>query len=214
MRTIRPTRYAHAFDPAEPPMFEVEDGETVIFHADHASAGDLTFQSTAEDLPRTSGRGHSLTGPVAVRGARPGDVLQIEILETRSNDWDWGMIGVKAGQLPERADHWAYRPIRIAPDKCEAYFNKNIIVPTAPFYGVMSVTPTSKTVTYTLGAHMAGTWTARSFAPRPRSTCRCSWKARCFLRATDTPHRAMAKCPRRGSNAASSPSCALLIDGG
>jgi hypothetical protein len=24
----------------------------------------------------------------------------------------------------------------------------------------------------------------------------------------------MAKCPRRGSNAASSPSCALLIDGG
>jgi acetamidase/formamidase len=153
MRTIRPTRHAHAFDPAEPPMFEVEDGETVIFHADHAAAGDLTFQSSAEDLARASGRGHALTGPVAVRGARPGDVLQVDILETRSDDWGWGMIGVKAGQLPERADHWAYRPIRIAPDKREAYFNENIVLPTAPFYGVMGVTPASKTVTYTLGAH-------------------------------------------------------------
>ena len=57
MRTIRPTRYAHAFDPAEPPIFEVEDGETVIFHADHVAAGYLTFHSTTEDLARKSGGG-------------------------------------------------------------------------------------------------------------------------------------------------------------
>jgi len=153
MRTIRPTRYAHAFDPAEPPICEVEDGEAVIFNADHASAGELDFHSTAEDLARGSGAGHALTGPVAVRGARPGDVLQIDILETRSNDWGWGMIGMNAGQLPERGDHWAYRPCRIAPDKCEAYFSDEIVLPTAPFYGVMGVTPASKMPTYTLGAH-------------------------------------------------------------
>ncbi len=153
MRTIRPVRYAHSFDPAEPPIFEVEDGETVNFHADHSAAEYLTFDSNAEDLARKRGGGHALTGPVAVRGAHPGDVLQIDVLETRSNDWGWGMVGVKAGQLPERGDHWAYRTCRIAPDKREACFNDNIVVPTAPFYGVMGVTPTSKTITHTLGAH-------------------------------------------------------------
>lgn len=62
MRTIRPVRYAHSFDPAEPPIFEVEDGETVNFHADHSAAEYLTFDSNAEDLARKRGGGHALTG--------------------------------------------------------------------------------------------------------------------------------------------------------
>jgi acetamidase/formamidase len=153
MQNIRPKKFAYAFDPATAPTFEVKDGETVIFRAEHAAAEDLTFHSTATDLARTHREGHALTGPVAVKGARHGDVLQIDILETRSDDWGWGMMGKDVGQLPERRDHFAYRPCRIDPDKRLAYFTDKIVLPTAPFYGVMGVTPTVKTPTAEPGPH-------------------------------------------------------------
>ncbi|MFZ8368815.1 acetamidase/formamidase family protein, partial [Staphylococcus aureus] len=37
--------------------------------------------------------GHILTGPIAVEGAEPGDVLAVEILDVQlRQDWGWNMI--------------------------------------------------------------------------------------------------------------------------
>ncbi len=153
MKRIAPTRYCYSFDPEELPAFSVEDGDTVSFFADHAAAGVLTFESTDEDLANNGIDGHALTGPVAVRGTKPGDVLRVDIIETRSGGWGWGEIGNGMGQLPERGDHFRFRPCRIDPEKRVAHFADGINLPTAPFYGIMGVTPPEKTATVFAGPH-------------------------------------------------------------
>ena len=45
--------------------------------------------------------GHILTGPVAVRGAEPGDVLEVRIIDIALGcDWGWNAIRPNAGTLP------------------------------------------------------------------------------------------------------------------
>src|SRR5260221_14691590 len=42
--------------------------------------------------------GHILTGPVAIEGAKPGDVLEIEILDVKlRQDWGYNLIRPLAG---------------------------------------------------------------------------------------------------------------------
>ena len=60
--------------------------------------------------------GHMCTGPVAVRGAKAGQVLQVDI-ETIDLHYDWGynVIRPLAGALPD--DFPEYRPIYITLDQ-------------------------------------------------------------------------------------------------
>ncbi|HEY3030392.1 MAG TPA: acetamidase/formamidase family protein, partial [Bradyrhizobium sp.] len=46
--------------------------------------------------------GHILTGPIAVNGAEPGDVLEVEILDVKlRQDWGYNLIRPLAGTLPD-----------------------------------------------------------------------------------------------------------------
>src|SRR3979411_61756 len=46
--------------------------------------------------------GHILTGPVAIEGAQPGDVLEVEILDVQlRQDWGYNLIRPLAGTLPD-----------------------------------------------------------------------------------------------------------------
>ena len=46
--------------------------------------------------------GHILTGPVAITGAEPGDVIEVEILDVRlRQDWGYNLIRPLAGTLPD-----------------------------------------------------------------------------------------------------------------
>ncbi len=46
--------------------------------------------------------GHILTGPVAVAGAEPGDVLEVDILDVQlRQDWGYNLIRPLAGTLPD-----------------------------------------------------------------------------------------------------------------
>ena len=46
--------------------------------------------------------GHILTGPVAVEGAEPGDVLEVDILDVQlRQDWGYNLIRPLAGTLPD-----------------------------------------------------------------------------------------------------------------
>jgi acetamidase/formamidase len=84
------TCYWGYLDRAEPAVVEVDPGtELVIEAVTHHSgdAPDLMFDEGIEKLwdgipeaDRAPGV-HILTGPIAVRGARPGDTLRVEILE-------------------------------------------------------------------------------------------------------------------------------------
>ena len=64
------------------PIRTVESGDVIRFECRDATNGRLDANSTVEDVSDLAGTasGHPLTGPVAVEGAKPGDVLAVELL--------------------------------------------------------------------------------------------------------------------------------------
>jgi acetamidase/formamidase len=86
--------------------------------------------------------GHILTGPIAVDGAQPGDVLEVEILDvTLRQDWGWNLIKPLGGTLPD--DFHETRLINIPLDTARMVGRMpwGLELPLKPFFGVMGVAP-------------------------------------------------------------------------
>jgi acetamidase/formamidase len=85
---------------------------------------------------------HMCTGPVAVRGAKAGAVLQVDIERIELfYDWGYTLIRPLAGALPE--DFPDYRLMHVALDKARMIGRMpwGQEIPLRPFYGVMAVAP-------------------------------------------------------------------------
>jgi acetamidase/formamidase len=123
---------------ALPPRLEIEPGDTVVF--DTRDAADRYYRPTsthADVLARGPFRGHPLTGPVRVRGARPGDVLVVEILEVKPAEFGWTAIRPGRGLLPESDFGKPFLQIWDLSDGTHARAGGRVAVPIAPFPGVM-----------------------------------------------------------------------------
>src|SRR6202011_3212312 len=85
---------------------------------------------------------HILTGPVAVEGAKPGQVLEVRILDIKlRQDWGFNLIRPLAGTLPD--DFPEPRLINIPLDQTRMVGRLpwGLDLPLAPFFGVMGVAP-------------------------------------------------------------------------
>jgi acetamidase/formamidase len=139
------------FDSALKPAVTVASGDTVSI--DCVSGGrdilpeDPSFEILADHraihgalTPRLGA--HILTGPVAVEGAEPGDVLQIDILsiDCRQN-WGYTRIRPLVGTLPE--DFPVHRLWHSGIDRQRgiATLPWGLEIELAPFFGVMGVAP-------------------------------------------------------------------------
>jgi acetamidase/formamidase len=86
--------------------------------------------------------GHICTGPVAVAGAKPGQVLQVDIEAiTPFYDWGYNLVRPLAGALPD--DFAETRVIHIKLDAAREVWQLpwGQTVPLKPFFGVMAVAP-------------------------------------------------------------------------
>ncbi len=135
-------RFHLAWDPAIPPIETVDDGAIIEFDMLDASGGQLTATSTVEDLGRLDfERVDQVNGPIAIRGAAPGDTLQIDLLEFEPADWGWTASIPGFGLL---ADEFSDPYLRIttvprAGDRAE--FLPGVRVPIVPFCGEVGVAP-------------------------------------------------------------------------
>src|SRR6185503_5166216 len=73
-------------DPREKPRLTIESGDTVsietLMHARDQIHKDVSMEKIVELRKANPGGGpHSMTGPIFVNGAEPGDVLEIRILK-------------------------------------------------------------------------------------------------------------------------------------
>jgi acetamidase/formamidase len=115
----------------------------------------LDFRASWPDRPRRGG--HILTGPIAIDGAMPGDVLEIQILELKTRV-PWGINTTSANGGPFRDNYPGSRPgdtplaipdaatrhvIRtgIRNGREVAFFSDRVQVPLTPFLGIMAVAP-------------------------------------------------------------------------
>lgn len=129
----------YRWDNALPPALEVEPGDTVHYDLQEVSGGQITQTSTVADLARMDmDRVYPLAGPVLVKGARPGDVLEVHILDLRPGDWGWTAIIPGLGLLAQdfTEPHLRIWDLRTGTD---AALRDDIHILLDPFCGTMGV---------------------------------------------------------------------------
>ena len=140
------------FDAGFPPLITVNSGDTVVLEC--VSGGPEVMPPPGSGLtvppalaaihasnpPR--GPGHILTGPVAIAGAMPGDMLEVHIDKIEVGA-DWGYCGFRplAGTLPEDfpEKYLSHIPVDRARGVCTLPWGTELTL--APFFGVMGVAP-------------------------------------------------------------------------
>ena len=92
--------------------------------------------------PKDRGPGpHLLTGPIAIDGAMPGDVLEVRIREIRMDvPYAANTPGI-AGFLSDAFPIGATKIIWLDRDRLIGHFAPNVDVPLRPFFGSMGVAP-------------------------------------------------------------------------
>ncbi|MGY2050010.1 acetamidase/formamidase family protein [Methylobacterium sp. JK268] len=139
------------FDAARPPVLTVESGDTVTLHSFPAGGRKALHPDPARNpadylaalAAHEPGFGpHFVTGPVHVRGALPGDVLQVDILDLRFRQ-DWGFVSIVPllGTLPDEfTDYETIHPdIDAARGVCILPWGTEL--PLDPFFGILATTP-------------------------------------------------------------------------
>ncbi|HET9904677.1 MAG TPA: acetamidase/formamidase family protein [Xanthobacteraceae bacterium] len=139
------------FEASLPPVATIASGERVILS---------TVSGTPDQMPpppmrippalpalhagakRRAIPGHMCTGPVAVQGARPGGVLQVDIEAIDLNyDWGYNVVRPLAGALPYDFDEQHLVHIPLDRTRMVGRLPWGLEIPLRPFFGVMAVAP-------------------------------------------------------------------------
>ncbi len=125
-----------SFGPELEPVLEVEPGAVVRFETNDCFTGQI---KTEADLVTEIdfGRVNSATGPVAVRGAEPGDSLVVELLEVKPDPMGFATLIPGMGQLIEQVRSPLTQVFRVEGDTI--HMNERISFPLRPMVGVVGV---------------------------------------------------------------------------
>src|SRR5215210_3297108 len=91
----------YVWDNSLAPRLTIQSGDTVTFETRDAGDGHFPLGATTDAVRSYEFRGHPLTGPVLIQGARPGAVLQVDVLEVRPAASGWTAILPGFGLLPD-----------------------------------------------------------------------------------------------------------------
>ncbi len=118
----------------------IDPGDVVHLECVDASGGQVTPQSTIEDfLQIDRGRIHALTGPIAIAGAEPGDVLEVRVLDVTHHGWAWTSVIAGLGFLDDRFTEPYLFQWTLEEGRTRSL--EPAVVPLRPFCGVMGVAP-------------------------------------------------------------------------
>ena len=133
------------FNNAQPPVLHVDSGDSIVFETMMHSHNQVVPGTTIEQIKKLRtdfpGRGpHTLTGPVYIEGAEPGDVLKVRInkIVPRAYGTNFnvpGMFGEFPSKFPEGQVKYFYLDL----ERKVAEFAPGIEIPLAPFPGTIGV---------------------------------------------------------------------------
>lgn len=128
------------WDNSVEPRLEIEPGDVVTFDCPEP-CGQVTPEWSDEDLANIDfGPIHAVVGSVFVKGAQPGDALQVEVMEMQHKGWGWSGHLKGFGLLADDFDHAYIHHWKLDGDKCHFGVN-DIVLPFQPFCGVLGVAP-------------------------------------------------------------------------
>jgi acetamidase/formamidase len=130
------------FSRAIPPVLLVPSGAVVEVETKEASDGQFVVGSTVEEVATLDFEPiHPLTGPIAVEGAEPGDVLKVTLLEIELGNYGWVSVSPGFGWLAEDFPEAYIKTFQFEKGADVVRFADGIEIPLAPFPGVMGVAP-------------------------------------------------------------------------
>jgi amidase len=133
-----------AFGPDLQPVLEVEPGAVVILETNDCFTGQIRSEAdlvTEIDFDRVN----SATGPIAVRGAEPGDSLVVELLEVRPDARGFATLIPGMGQLHEQVQAPLTQVFQVEGDT--VHMSDRISFPLRPMVGVIGCATDGETLT-------------------------------------------------------------------
>lgn len=132
-------------------VLEVSPGAVVTFETQDCYSGQIQTESDlVTDLDYS--RINPATGPVAVRGAEPGDSLIVEILDIRLGDQGVAAISPNRGQLTDFVESPVTKVLSVSDGM--VHFSDEITFPVRPMVGVVGVATGGESITNALpGKH-------------------------------------------------------------
>jgi acetamidase/formamidase len=138
-------------DPAEKPKLVVESGDTVSMETLSHGMDEVRPGTTMEEivklrLENPGGGPHSMTGPIYVNGAKPGDTMEIRIVKIvmKESGFNFNLpgkqfptVGLLAPEFP--VGHVQYFKLDSATMTTE--FKPGVVLPLRPFPGTIAVGP-------------------------------------------------------------------------
>ena len=145
------TTHTGFFDGTIPPVLTIESGDTVVMNSMMLMEGQLRCGMTLEELIATR-KGytdrkvgpHTLTGPIFVNGAEPGDVLEVRIKKLVPADCGVNYhfpAAMNIGGLPEDFPVGQFKTLKLDAKNMKTTFAPGVVIPLKPFFGVMGVPP-------------------------------------------------------------------------
>jgi len=151
LKATQQTVHTGFFDSSIPPVLTIDSGDTVVLNTMMLMDGQLRCGMSLEELiakkqfytDRKMGS-HTLTGPIFVKGAEPGDVLEIRIqklipIPCGVNYHYPGEMNI--GGLPEDFPLGQFKTFQLDVPKMRTTFAPGVVIPLKPFMGVMGVAP-------------------------------------------------------------------------
>ena len=130
--------------PDIPPALEVESGDEILVDCRDGVDGQILPTSTDADLKDVDfDAPHPMTGPIFVKGAQPGDVLQVDILDVKTDTFGSTAIVPGFGLLADRFPN--YYLVTWGPHDGFATSGRlpGVRIPADPFVGVIGVAPSA-----------------------------------------------------------------------
>ena len=129
----------YKWDNSLPPAIEIEPGDTVHCETEEVSDGQIKPGMPASILGNLDfDRLYPLAGPIYVKGAEPGDILEVEILRLQTLDWGWAGIIPGLGLLAQDFTTPYIRYFDLTNGET-APLRDDIHIPIQPFCGTMGV---------------------------------------------------------------------------
>lgn len=133
------------FDNAQPPVLRVNSGDTVVMETMMHSHNQIVPGTTIEQIKKLRtdypGRGpHTVTGPIYVEDAEPGDVLKVTInkIVPRAYAANFNVPGM-FGQFPKEYADGQVKYLYLDWDRKITEFLPGIEIPLKPFPGTLAV---------------------------------------------------------------------------
>jgi len=137
-----PNKGHNRWHPDIAPVIEAAPGEEVTLETRDANDLQIHAGTTAKDLEKLERTvAHPLTGPVYVKGAEPGDLLEIEYLDIVPERYGWTRFAPGGGFLPDLFDYHFVAHWDITPEYATSPQLPGVRIPNGAFMGTAGVAP-------------------------------------------------------------------------